>query len=120
MSASFRPVIEKWGPSSDCFIKSDAVEEVLTSLSIAACTNDNVATNEYDDFNVVRIEDGKRFLDYIDSKSVDQLLSESSEIVDQAEQDNVRSLLDNIKSLSSEWRQLIDDSDGSLRFYVDQ
>jgi Ran GTPase-activating protein (RanGAP) involved in mRNA processing and transport len=120
MSANFRPVIEKWGPSSDCFIKSDGVEEVLTSLSLASFPGGTLEINEYDEVNVVWIEDGKKFLDYIDSKSVDQLISESSEIAERDDLDDVRILLESIKRLSSEWRQLVDDSDGSLRFYIDQ
>ena len=120
MSRSFRPVIEKWGSSSSFFIESDAIEEVLTSLSLAAFPTGEVLINEYNEVNVVWIEDGKKFLDYIDSKSVDQLISESSEIADQADMEDVRSLLGNIKSLSSKWRQLIDGADGSLRFYIDQ
>ncbi len=117
MPTSFRPVVEKWGSPSSCFLKSDAVERVLTDLSLAAIPTGRVLSTEYDGVNVVWIAEGAKFLDYIESKSINEL---AACLVDIDDVEGTQSLLSNIQNLSSEWRQQVDEGDGSLRFYVDQ
>ncbi len=117
MPKSFRPVVEKWGSSSSCFLASNAVERVLTDLTHAAIPAGRMSSTEYGEVNVVWIEEGAKFLDYIESKSVNEL---AAHIVDIDDVEATQSLLSNIKNLSSEWRQQLDEDDGSLSFYVDQ
>lgn len=126
MSRDFRPVVETWGPNSSCFVESDAIVEVLTSLVLASSPDltsspdGQVSVNGYGEVDVLWIENGKKFLDYVDSKTVDQMISENSEITERPDVEDVRSLIGNIKALSSDWRKLVDPKGGALRFYIDQ
>lgn len=119
MSASFRPVIEQRGAHSGCFVEPTDLDTILTALSFASNPEGKVSSNDYDEVNVVWIEDGRKFLDYIDSNDVDQLMSDKGEIEDLDDADQVRTVLSNIKNMSTEWQQHIH-KDGSLRFYIDQ
>jgi hypothetical protein len=127
MSRDFRPVVETWGSHSACFVQSDDFQDVLASLACAGSPIEDEATSDtpltitgYGEYDVVWIARGDRFLDYVDSKTVDELISENGQIREMDDVDDVRSLLGNIKALSPEWRKLVDPKGGALRFYVDQ
>jgi hypothetical protein len=60
--------------------------------------NGQVLVNGYGDVDVLWIENGNKFLDVED----------------------VRSVLGNIKVLSAGWRSFVDPKGGALRFYIDQ
>ncbi len=119
MSTSFRPVVEQYGSSSACFINPEAVEEILTCLCLVACPGGQVETAEHNQVNTVWIEGGSKFLDYVDSTGIDQMLTDCGDTKDLNAED-LRSLLGNIKALALEWRGYVDEGDGSLSFEVDQ
>lgn len=126
MARNFRPVVETWGTNSSCFVESDALVEVLTSLVLASspdsesCPNPQVLVNGYGEVDVLWIENGNKFLDYIDRTTVGQMISENSEIAERPDVEDVRTLLENIRALASDWRKLVDPKGGALRFYIDQ
>jgi hypothetical protein len=82
--------------------------------------NGQVLVNGYGDVDVLWIENGNKFLDYVDSKTVDQMVAENSEIAERSDVEDVRSVLGNIKVLSAGWRSFVDPKGGALRFYIDQ
>ena len=119
MSLNFRPVIEKWGPSASCLRGTYATEVILELLSKAADPGGKVQTTEYDDVLVTWIENGTRFLDYIDSTNADLLITVTNMNATLSEKEDVLNVLEEMKRMSLEWRSFVDDTDGSLRFYID-
>lgn len=124
MSRDFRPVVETWGPNSAIFVESDTLTELLTSLALASFqdspSSSPVMVTGYGENDVFWIENGNKFLDYVDSKTVEEIIASNREIVAMDEVQEIRSLLQNIKALSPDWRKFVDPKGGALRFYIDQ
>jgi hypothetical protein len=113
MSLSFRPVREEWGEACSCFIDADEVVRLLRrvadSLEIPS------EQHNYADNVSVWIEDGKKLLDYIESRrftpsAVAQLTGLDAKAIEP--------LIGNMKMLSRKWGRAIG-AHGELHFYVD-
>jgi hypothetical protein len=119
MSDSFRPVKETWGPHSATFIDRASLLGVLGDVARRVGT----ACNEtaYGDTTAFWIEDGKKFLDYIqdDEGFTAAGLQESMEEEGFTfTPDDLQSLVENMKALTAVWRESIS-GNGELIFYVD-
>ena len=115
MSASFRPVIEKWGEHSSNFVDSDILCNVILQLA------DNEGSESvYDDKFSVWIQDGAALLDKLHDMDTLARTRLAGELADEygASLENMKNLLGNMHSLSVEWRKMLD-TDGSIRFYID-
>ncbi len=112
MSRSFRPVQEKWGTASSCFV--DDIAALLSILAEQAKCGKFEAT-PYGDHVSLWIERGEKFLDAVesyDSRPSSVIAVKGSEI--QA----LHLVCANMKALACEWRNSIG-GDGSLTFYID-
>jgi hypothetical protein len=124
MSTDFRPVVETWGPHSSCFVETDVLERILQDLACDDFSNAGQTTvNDYGEVRSFWIENGARFLDFIDKYTVDQLIEMNSDWENIGPQDSsnadILSLFGNLKSLAPEWRNSLDPKNGSLTFYMD-
>jgi hypothetical protein len=116
MSASFRPVKETWGESSDEFISVAALGDLL--CGIAEEIGSLYGLNEYNDVQVVWIDHGKSFLEYIRDEKQFNLVN-CRELVPDEDENGLQNLITNMRALADSWANSIDDADGSLRFYID-
>jgi hypothetical protein len=117
MSASFRPVKEEWGISSDEFISCAALGDMLCSI-IAEEIGSLYEQNTYSDLEVVWIENGHPFLDYIADESRFNILK-FRELFPDEDENSLQMLISNMRNLVPSWRDFVDRTDGSLRFYID-
>ncbi len=112
MALNFRPVQEKWGEASSCFV--DNMAGLLQLIAdFGGCGR--VEQTTYGDNITVWIEAGTRFLDTIEayrfrSIVVRELRGEGVSAV--------RSVCSSMRSLAARWRSSLND-DGSLTFYID-
>lgn len=116
MSASFRPVKEEWGNSSDQFISYAALGDML--CSIAEEIGSLFEQNPYSDMQVVWIDKGHAFLDYIREESRFNILK-FREMFPDEDENSLQILISNMRNLALSWRDFVDKTDGSLRFYID-
>lgn len=112
MAKNFRPVVERWGAASGCFVE-DLAGFISTLAEYAGCGR--VEETTYGDHISLWIESGSRFLDAVEAYQPGALATHESSPDDTPA---LHSLCSNMKSLASEWRGSLDD-DGSLTFYID-
>src|SRR6202012_3562420 len=112
MAKSFRPVEERWGQPSSCFV-DDLAGFIGTLAEYADCGR--VEETEYGDHISLWIESGSRFLDAVEAYQPGSLATRESSPHKSGPDDTeaLHSLCSNMKSLASEWRGSLDD-DGSL------
>ena len=120
MSFSFRPVVETWGTASSCFVDGDALEQILLDLAEFSDPSGITETNDYSDNRVVWIQNGNALLNFIDGNSIEELFDQNSDwaLGSDEEVANIRTVLENMKSLCTEWCKSVG-KDGSIRFYID-
>ena len=119
MSQGFRAVKEIWNIQSSCFIEPEKLIVLLHDLAARVGT----ASDElgYGDNQVVRLENGRKVLDYMEA---DEHFSAPSFKVSMEEQgvavnkNNPITLIDNMRSLSKQWRSSIG-KHGELVFYIE-
>ena len=121
MSRSFRPVIERHGPHSSCFIDSEDVEIILSQLADNAggCLYDSRPDGEC---TRVQLTNGVAFLNYLESMNaavlVDQLISNYDGVRGFAV-DDLLSLLQNLRALAPDWRPFVDTDGDFISFLID-
>lgn len=118
MSRNFRPVVETWGSHSSCFVDSDKLEQILEDL--ASEDFSGAGKTEGQDYGEVRsfwIEDGIKFLDFVDKYSAAELIAMNSDWED-SDTENIKSVFSNMKNDVAMMRSML--KDGSLTFYIDQ
>lgn len=114
MSTNFRPVLEKWGDASGTFVSPTTLEEILQELAKKSFSG-TFESCDYSENRSIFISEGGQFLDYIDSKSIEEL---ASNFTHSSSSDDLNALFGNMKNLTESWRELLNE-DGSLIFYID-
>jgi hypothetical protein len=113
MSLSFRPVREEWGEACSCFVDADDVVRLLRRISgVLGIPSEH---HNYADNISVWIENGKKFLDYVESRRF--TAAKAAALVGLTAK-SLKPLVGNMKVLSRTWRRAIG-SRGELHFYVD-
>jgi hypothetical protein len=108
MSHSFRAVKEIWNAHSSCFIEPEKLIVLLHDLAARVGTASD--EHEYGDNQVVWLENGRTVLDYIEA---DERFSAASFKDSMKEQgvavngNDLVTLIDNMRSLSKQWRSSI-------------
>ena len=117
MSMSLRPVREDWGAYSEGFC--DDPVNILSALT-DELTGGHHGEESYGNLTVVRISDGKTFLDRLYVMNWKERHRLAVKLAEEHGEDvgDVESLLSNMHNLAEEWRGMLD-RDGSLRLYVD-
>jgi hypothetical protein len=121
MSLSFRAVKEEWSEATDHFVEREVLLGILGD--IAARVSSSYQEIEYGEVTSVWIEKGKEFLDYVgtdgrfNSASVSASLEENG--FGAFNSGDLKILLQSMKNLVPKWLLSVDQTDGSLRFYVD-
>ena len=119
MSQSFRPVKETWNMHSSCFVEPEELMALLHDLAARVGTASD--EHEYGDNKAVWLEDGKKVLDYMEADerfnaaSFTKILTEQCVAINK---NDLTTLIDNIRSLSKQWRSSIGER-GELVFYID-
>ena len=119
MSQSFRTVKETWNAHSSCFIEPDKLMVQLHDL--AARVGSPSDEHEYGDMQAVWLENGSKVLDYMEA---DERFSAESFRDSMEEQgiavnwNDLIALIDNMRSLSKQWRSSVG-RHGELVFYID-
>jgi len=113
MSLSFRPVREEWGEACSCFIDADDVVRLLRG--IADSLNIPSEHHAYADNISVWVEDGKKFLDYVEGR---RFTAKHAVALTGLAARALKPLVGNMKALSRMWQSAIG-SHGELHFYVD-
>ena len=134
MSRNFRPVKTIWGEHSSCFLPGEAVADVLSGLGIlAGCA---ISQDFHGDVHEVWIDDGKKFLTFIqeDPRAPLEFAAELPVILitgEEAKADGLSdadlatgeqfvSFIGNLRVHADRWLgESLDPRDGSLRFYID-
>lgn len=112
MALDFRPVQEKWGEASSCFVDNMAC--LLEWIAdFGGCGR--VEQTTYGDNIAVWIEAGTRFLDTIKAYGFQSIVARELHSEDVSA---IRSVCSNMRALASKWRNSLND-DGSLTFYID-
>ena len=119
MSQSFRAVKEIWNVHSFCFIEPEKLIALLHDLAARAGTASD--EHEYGDKQAVWLEDGRKVLDYMEA---DERFSAAS-FKDSMEEQGIAvdksaliALIDNMRSLSKQWRRSVG-KHRELQFYID-
>ncbi len=113
MSLSFRPVREEWGEACSCFIDADDVVRLLRRVAdVLEIPSEHY---NYADTVSVWIENGAKFLDYLESR---RFTTASLAVLTRLRPKAIRPLVGNMKALSPAWRRAIG-AHGELHFYVD-
>lgn len=119
MSRSFRPVKEIWNLHSSCFLEPEELIALLHDLAARVGTASE--EHEYGENKAVWFEDGNRVLDYMgaderfNAASFKDSLEEQGVVVNKS---NLTTLIDNMRSLTEQWRSSIGEY-GELVFYID-
>ena len=122
MSLCLRPVIEKWGESLTYSTREHDVTDCLAALAHQAQAGE-VAQNSYGDLQVVWIENGRPFLDYLRDTEVADMLGVLADAdllsADEEERERATEDVRDLKMMAGAWRASVDPEDGSLRLYCD-
>ena len=119
MSQSFRPVKAIWNVQSSCFIEPEKLIVLLHDLAARVGTTSD--EHEYGDNQVVWLENGRKVLDYMESDESFSAASFRDSMEEQGiavNQNGLTTLIDNMRSLSKQWRGSIG-KHGELVFYID-
>jgi hypothetical protein len=119
MSQSFRPVKEMWNLHSSCFIETEELTALLHDLAARVGTVSD--EHEYGDNKAVWLEDGKKVLDYMELDERFNAASFKNGMEEQGvaiNQNDLTTLIDNMRSLTKQWRSSIGER-GELVFYID-
>jgi len=119
MSQSFRPVKEIWNMHSSCFIEPEKLIVLLHDLAARVGTASD--EHEYGDNKTVWLEDGKKFLGYMEADERFNAASFKDSMEEQGiviNKDELTTLIDNMRSLAKQWRDSIAEH-GELVFYMD-
>jgi hypothetical protein len=112
MSQSFRPVKTIWGPHSDEFVSHDDLIETIETL--AEKVGSRRETTEVGELTEIWIDKGKEFLDFCKSSKLYDAYLEINDT-----DGDLKCLLANLESHAEDWKLYLDDSDGSLRLWLD-
>ena len=118
-SQSFRPVKEIWYAHSSCFVEPEELTRLFHDLAARVGTASD--EHEYGDKNAVWLEDGTKVLDYMEADERFNAASFQDSMEEQGvliNQNDLTSLIDNMRNLAKEWRSSIGEH-GELVFYVD-
>lgn len=125
MSMSLRPVREDWGAYSEGFCDDpvnilSALTDEFTGGHYRGYSIHHHGEESYGNLTVVRISDGKTFLDRLYVMNWKERHRLAVKLAEEHGEDvgDVESLLSNMHNLAEEWRGMLD-RDGSLRLYVD-
>jgi hypothetical protein len=119
MSRSFRPVKEIWNLHSSCFVEPEELIALLHDLAARAGTASD--EHEYGDKQAVWLENGRKVLDYMEADERFSAASFKDSMEEQGiavNSDDLIALIDNMRSLSKEWRSSVGGR-GELVFYID-
>jgi hypothetical protein len=119
MSQSFRAVKEIWNVHSSCFIEPEKLIVLLHDLAARAGTASE--EHEYGDKQAVWLENGRKVLDYMETDERFSAASFKDSMEEQgiaANKTDLLALIDNMRSLSKQWRSSIG-KHGELLFYID-
>ena len=119
MSQSFRPVKEIWNVHSSCFIEPEKLTVLLHDLAARVGTASD--ENEYGDKHAVWLKNGKTVLDYIEADERFSAASFKDTMEEQGiavNKNDLIALIDNMRTLSKQWRSSIGEH-GELLFYID-
>jgi hypothetical protein len=119
MSQSFRAVREIWNVHSACFIEPEKLIVLLHDLAARVETASD--DYEYGDKQAVWLENGREVLDYIEADerfSAASFKDSMEELGIAVNKNDLISLIDNMRSLSKQWRRSIGKR-GELVFYID-
>jgi hypothetical protein len=119
MSQSFRPVKEIWNMHSSCFVEAEDLIALLHDLAARVGTASD--EHEYGDNQVVWLEDGRKVLDYMEGDERFSTASFKDSMEEQGiavNRNDLIALIDNMRSLSKQWRRSIG-KHGELVFYID-
>jgi len=108
-----------WCEGTHCFVEPKVVVALLQDLAARADTASS--ENCYGDNIAVWLEDGVKVLVYIEKDTRFNSLSLKDSLEEQgvsAQQSDLASLVENMKSLADEWRNSLG-AHGELVFYVD-
>ena len=119
MSQSFRAVKEIWNAHSPCFIEAEKLMVLLHDLAARVGT----ASDEHGcgDIQAVWLENGRKVLDYIEADERFSAASLKDSLEEQGitvNRNDLIALIDNMRSLSKQWRSSIG-KHGELVFYID-
>jgi len=119
MSQSFRAVKEIWNAHSSCFIEPEKLMVLLHHLAARVGT----ASDDYEhgDNQVVWLENGRKVLDYIEADERFSAASFKDSMEEQGiavNKNDLIALINNMQSLSKQWRSSIG-KHGELVFYID-
>ena len=119
MSQSFRSVKEIWNMHSSCFVEPEELIALLHDLAARVGTASD--EHEHGDNKAVWLEDGSRILDYIEADERFNAASFKDSLEEQGvvtDQNDLTTLIENMRSLTKEWRNSIGEH-GELVFYID-
>ena len=119
MSQSFRAVKEIWNVHSSCFIEPEKLIALLHDLAARVGTASD--EHEYGDNQVVWLENGRKVLDYMEADERFSAASFHDSMEEQGiavNRNDLITLIDNMRSLSKQWRSSIG-KHGELLFYID-
>ena len=119
MSQSFRPVKEIWNVPSSCFIEPEKLMVLLHDL--AARVGTATDEHEYGDNQALWLENGRKVLDYMEADERFSAASFSDSMEEQGiavNKNDLLALIDNMRSLSKQWRSSLG-THGELVFYID-
>jgi hypothetical protein len=119
MSQSFRAVKEIWNVHSSCFIEPEKLIVLLHDLAARVGTASD--EHEYGDKQAVWLENGRRVLDYMEADERFSAASFHDSMEEQGiavNRNDLITLIDNMRSLSKQWRSSIG-KHGELLFYID-
>jgi hypothetical protein len=117
MSMHLRPVVEKWGPSCGFLLGHEEMVELLREIATRAGI-DTHSQNEYGDLEVVWIQNGRKFLDFLGGgrKAMLDAKADGLDIYDLT--DDEPECVEHLAGMVDQWRAILGE-DGSLRIYVD-
>ena len=119
MSQSFRAVKEIWNVHSSCFIEPEKLIVLLHDLAARVGTASD--EHEYGDKQAVWLENGRKVLDYMEADERFSAASFKDSMEEQGiavNRNDLITLIDNMRSLSKQWRSSIG-KHGELVFYID-
>jgi hypothetical protein len=119
MSQSFRAVKEIWNLHSSCFIEAEKLIVLLHDLAARVGTASDEHANG--DNQVVWLDNGRKVLDYMEADERFSAASFKDSMEEQGisvSRNDLLPLIDNMRSLSKQWRTSIG-KHGELVFYID-